>query len=191
MHPCGLIVALLVAPSTSQADIADGAALMRASLTSEYGNAVKGTEAQAVAAAAVALSAGTTGLTVEVLPSRSLANAFACPDGTVLITRGLVEECGSDDELAFVVAHEAAHVLLGHAARAAQAALAELACWALVGDCGAEWHRSTAGEEREADTLSADLLERAGYDPLAGVRLLTRLATVGRGHAVCARPPEW
>jgi predicted Zn-dependent protease len=37
-------------------------------------------------------------------------NAFACPGGTVFITRGLVAMCDNEDQLAAVLAHEVAHV---------------------------------------------------------------------------------
>ncbi len=37
-------------------------------------------------------------------------NAFACPGGIILITRGLVETCGNEDQLAAVLAHEVGHV---------------------------------------------------------------------------------
>lgn len=37
-------------------------------------------------------------------------NAFACPGGTIFVTRGLVQMCASEDELAAVLAHEVGHV---------------------------------------------------------------------------------
>jgi len=37
-------------------------------------------------------------------------NAFACPGGTIFITKGLLATCGSEDELAAVLAHEVSHV---------------------------------------------------------------------------------
>jgi predicted Zn-dependent protease len=37
-------------------------------------------------------------------------NAFACPGGIILITRGMVQTCTSEDQLAAVLAHEVAHV---------------------------------------------------------------------------------
>jgi predicted Zn-dependent protease len=38
------------------------------------------------------------------------ANAYACPGGIILITRGLIKECQNEDELAAVLAHEVAHI---------------------------------------------------------------------------------
>ena len=37
-------------------------------------------------------------------------NAFACPGGDILITRGLLKLCANEDELAAALAHEVAHV---------------------------------------------------------------------------------
>ncbi len=41
-------------------------------------------------------------------------NAFATPGGHILITRGALGLVGSEDELAALLAHEIAHVVLGH-----------------------------------------------------------------------------
>ncbi len=37
-------------------------------------------------------------------------NAFACPGGTIFITRGLIQTCKNEDQLAAVLAHEVGHV---------------------------------------------------------------------------------
>ena len=37
-------------------------------------------------------------------------NAFACPGGTILITKGMIKATRSEDELAAVLAHEVAHI---------------------------------------------------------------------------------
>jgi predicted Zn-dependent protease len=37
-------------------------------------------------------------------------NAFACPGGTILVTRGMLDAVTSEDELAAVLAHEVAHI---------------------------------------------------------------------------------
>jgi predicted Zn-dependent protease len=45
-------------------------------------------------------------------------NAFAAPGGLVFLTRGLVNCCKSEDELASVIAHEIAHVQYKHGLQA-------------------------------------------------------------------------
>jgi len=37
-------------------------------------------------------------------------NAFACPGGTIFITRGMIRTAANEDELAAVIAHEVAHI---------------------------------------------------------------------------------
>lgn len=41
-------------------------------------------------------------------------NAFATPGGFILVSRGLLRNCKTEDALAAVLAHEVAHVQLGH-----------------------------------------------------------------------------
>jgi predicted Zn-dependent protease len=124
-------------------------------------------------------------------------NAFACPNGLVLVTRGLLANTRSEDELAAVLAHEIAHVTLRHGvaaiqqanlaqaftylgAGAAQAAMSEEDLKQLTGlfdESVGDVVRTlvTSGYSRDAE-LAADQLGRqflagAGYDPqgLAGV----------------------
>ncbi|MCB9745373.1 MAG: M48 family metalloprotease [Alphaproteobacteria bacterium] len=97
-------------------------------------------------------------------------NAFALPGGALLLHRGLLERTlGHEDQLAFVIAHEMAHVELGHAAalhrymaglpegeRAEGAELLALS----RGGFSSTW-------ELEADRLGVVLLHLAGYDPSA------------------------
>jgi predicted Zn-dependent protease len=47
-------------------------------------------------------------------------NAFATPGGFILVTTGLVKQLQSEDELAFVLAHEVGHVLKRHHYRVVQ-----------------------------------------------------------------------
>lgn len=44
-------------------------------------------------------------------------NAYSLPDGSIVIAFGLLENATSDDEVAFVLAHELGHVRLGHFAK--------------------------------------------------------------------------
>lgn len=53
----------------------------------------------------------------KVLNTKEL-NAFACPGGPVYITKGLLQKLNTDDELAFVLGHEVAHISLQHGRKA-------------------------------------------------------------------------
>lgn len=94
---------------------------------------------------------------VELVPGKKL-NAAA--DGKIVqITSGVIGETRGDDELAFVIGHEMAHNILGHAVRLDRTG------------------RSTANiraTETGADLLALKLMKSAGYDPMAASRFWAR-----------------
>lgn len=47
-------------------------------------------------------------------------NAYSLPDGSIVIGFGLLDRAESDDEVAFILAHELAHIRLGHFAEQAK-----------------------------------------------------------------------
>ncbi len=83
---------------------------------------------------------------------------YAATDGkNIQISAALIQQTRDDDELAALLAHELAHVVLEH-----PSALKSKRSIARV--------KST---ERDADRLSVWLMARAGYDPMAAVRFWT------------------
>ncbi len=83
---------------------------------------------------------------------------YAATDGrTIQISAALIARTRDDDELAALVAHELAHIVLDHPAR-------------LKGRRSIARVKAT---ERDADRLSVWLMARAGYDPQAAVRFWT------------------
>jgi predicted Zn-dependent protease len=122
-------------------------------------------------------------------------NAFAMPGGTVLVSVGLIRRLGSEAELAAVLGHEIAHVVLKHQLAAIQSSLNSDA-WAGIGKdlAGEAISRRGGGDafglksaaanigvdalkngvflrpldrgmEYEADRLGVVLAARSGYDP--------------------------
>jgi predicted Zn-dependent protease len=119
-------------------------------------------------------------------------NAFAAPGGNVFVSRGLVEQCNSEAELAGVLAHEISHVVLKHQLRDIQKNarkglvldLATLKAGGLTGDAaravarvGLEGYvRGLSREdELEADRMGVVLAARSGYDPYGLVIVLQTL----------------
>ncbi len=118
-------------------------------------------------------------------------NAYSLPDGSIVVAFGLLDGAASDDEVAFVLAHELGHVRLGHFAKAVEpqqrkklpsqlgqlflvgaAASAAGGAAAQAGATNAYLHflTNTAAEpghtraqEDEADCIGYDLSEQAGY----------------------------
>ena len=119
-------------------------------------------------------------------------NAFAAPGGFVLVTAGLVKSLQSEDELAFVLAHEIAHVVKRHHYRVVlRQRLAEQASAKLQASMGepADAALSQASaqiyargldktSEYEADRLGVELMTQAGYDPAAAMGVLERLQKI-------------
>lgn len=127
-------------------------------------------------------------------------NAFAAPGGLILVTRGMVRCCQSEDELAAVVAHEICHVEKKHglgaikqgrvteaftiiaAESASQSGNEQLAALTRefegsVGDVVKTLMTSgySQGQEREADAAAVRLLQRAGYPEGAMIAMLQRM----------------
>jgi len=120
------------------------------------------------------------GYNAAILDSAEL-NAFASPGGHVFITRGLIEAAKSEDELAAVIAHEIAHIQLGHGLRAIQTNR-DLQDWlSQFSLSGAQTiaDRLNAGfsrvQEFDADITAISLLAAAGYNPQSMVEMLREL----------------
>lgn len=112
-------------------------------------------------------------------------NAFALPGGFTYVNRGLIETAQNEAQLAGVIAHEISHVALRHGtAQVAKAqkyqagsVLAQIAGAVIGGGLGqmvglggqlgfgSALLRFSREYERQADTLGAQIMARAGYDP--------------------------
>ncbi|MGI9054704.1 MAG: M48 family metallopeptidase, partial [Pyrinomonadaceae bacterium] len=133
-------------------------------------------------------------------------NAFALPGGPMYVKRGMIEAAKSEGEMAGVMAHEISHIALRHAT-AQQTKLnnplnqilgigAILGGAILGGQTGAAIGQTLAAGyflrysrdyERQADTLGAQIMARAGYDP----RDLANMFRTIEGQSGGNRAPEW
>jgi hypothetical protein len=126
-------------------------------------------------------------------------NAFALPGGYIFITKGMLQQCRDEAELAGVIAHEIAHVIRRHGLQeiskrapniAADKAFDELD--QEVGQTNEEkdleemiestydkvLHPRLIKYELEADKVGAVLEANAGYDPFGLVRISERIARI-------------
>ena len=146
-------------------------------------------------------------------------NAFAAPGGLILVSRGLLRCCRSEDALAAVLAHEIGHVERQHGLRAIKtgrltSALTIFAVEAgknLAGENLAEVTKAFEGSitdisstlmnsgysrslENDADAAAVQILKRSGYSPSALVDMLTemkaRLAADTRGFGKTHPSPD-
>ena len=139
-------------------------------------------------------------------------NAFALPGGPMFVNRGMIEAASQEAEVAGVMAHELAHVLLRHGtANATKAqgfqigALAGAIAGAVIGGglgevisqgsqfgLGTYFLKYSREYEKQADLLGAQIMARAGYDPRALARMFEIYPETGRGESapVVEQPPE-
>jgi hypothetical protein len=114
-------------------------------------------------------------------------NAFALPGGPLFLNRGVLESARNDGEVAGVLAHEIAHVVLRHGtANMTKATITQQGFGILGGLLGSRMKSQTAGDlvnmaggvgaqmlilkysrdaETEADVYGAQILARSGYNP--------------------------
>lgn len=124
-------------------------------------------------------------------------NAFALPNGSLVLTDQLVDMAGKDDEMILgVLAHEIGHVEKHHSLRQLYRAAGTAGLIMLIaGDIGSggeeiltdgaalltlSYSRSA---EAEADRVSVELMSRAGNDPAAIGRFFTLLEDKLGDHA--------
>lgn len=124
-------------------------------------------------------------------------NAFAAPGGLIMVSKGMLKCCRSEDAVAAVLAHEIGHVQANHGLRAikkgrltsALTTLAVESAKSLGPQQVAELTTAFEGSisditgtmmnsgyarslERDADALAIALLKKSGYDPRALVDML-------------------
>jgi len=146
-------------------------------------------------------------------------NAFAAPGGLILISRGMVDLCQTEDELAAVLAHEIGHVVGKHGLRAIKNSRLTSALTILATESARNFGGSdlkqlvtdyegsidditstlvvsgySRGLEEEADVIAITILERVGYNPRALPRMLVemkkRLKPDGPGFARTHPDPQ-
>ncbi len=128
--------------------------------------------------------------------------SLAIPDGTVVLSTGLLASCGDEAELAFVVGHEVAHLASETSAR--RLVGAGLVSVARGSEPQAAWNEAAEGvllfgygdaQEHAADRVAVEAVRRLGYDPEAAMHWLERLERRGRradpavGPWALAHPP--
>jgi len=133
-------------------------------------------------------------------------NAFALPGGPMFLHRGMIEAATTEAEVAGVMAHELAHVVLRHGTVQATkgqkfqiGAVAGQILGAIVGGTagdviaqgsqfglGAYFLKYSREYEREADLFGAQIMARAGYDPRQMANMFRTIQEEGG-----SRGPEW
>lgn len=138
-------------------------------------------------------------------------NAFAAPGGVIFISKALLATLTDEAELAAVLAHEIGHVSAKHALKSTQRAqflqgVGTITAatsggkgkeyQALIGDLQSKLFDQGLDQamEYEADLAAMETSYRAGYNPLAMIRVLERLqkleaSSVKKGSWFSTHPP--
>jgi beta-barrel assembly-enhancing protease len=125
-------------------------------------------------------------------------NGFALPGGYVFVTKGAVQLCTDESELAAIIAHEMAHVIRAHGLQEMSKRKVHIKADEAFNELEEETGAKTEDEaelddlvqqtyerivaprlleyELEADRVAAVLLAQAGYDPLGLVRIGNKVA---------------
>jgi beta-barrel assembly-enhancing protease len=135
-------------------------------------------------------------------------NAVGSPGGFVVVTTGLLRAVRSEDELAAVLAHEVAHVQLGHPMQPVEAARRQERLTGVLLDGTSDLVHAFFGKvveagtdvaldrgfgnrnELAADALAARILAEAGYDPGALPVFLGRLEGAAAKGGFLSRHPS-
>jgi len=123
---------------------------------------------------------------------RDDVNAFALPDGHLVIFSGLIQESGNPDELSGVIAHELAHIKLNHVMTKLMREVGLSVLLSMASGGGGDMLKETAkmlsstafdrALEKEADIKAVDYLIEANISPEPFATFLFRLS--GDTHAL-------
>ncbi|RYE85919.1 MAG: metalloprotease, partial [Hyphomicrobiales bacterium] len=144
----------------------------------------------------VAADQPSTKFTVTILDT-SEVNAFALPGGYIYVTRGILALASDTSELAAVLAHEIAHVVLKHArARTNRVRTNEIVDKVVTGVFGGDVETDQSSnkaklqlaafsqqQELAADKEGIQISGKAGYDPHAAARFLGAMSRFAKFSA--------
>lgn len=141
-----------------------------------------------------------------VMLNSPVVNAFALPNGSLYVTRGLLAVANDSSELAAVLAHEMAHVSARHASQRADEERKAILVSRVMSDvlqdsqggavALAKGKISLASfsraQELEADRIGVQTIARAGFDPYGASRFLLSMGRQAelRSAALGQKPQE-
>jgi hypothetical protein len=114
-----------------------------------------------------------TGCSLRIRLARSSQKGAYTVRGHVVVTTAALALAANDDELAFIVAHELAHIVLGHTRLLDSEGVPRRGLLRGAGKSG----RIVRQTEEEADALGGRIMLAAGYDPGRGALVLPKLGS--------------
>ena len=131
-------------------------------------------------------------------------NAFACPDGSVRVFSGLMDQL-TDDELLGVIGHEIGHVALKHSKKAWKDELLRSATSDAIGAFSGKWSalsesmlsniasaaisaKHSRTHENQADDYAYDFLKKHGRNPKAMCTAFEKMKMLTGGEGATYNP---
>ncbi len=131
-------------------------------------------------------------------------NAFACPDGSVRVFSGLMDQM-TDDELLGVIGHEIGHVALKHSKKAWKDELLRSATSDAIGAFSGKWSalsgsmlsnianaaisaKHSRTHENQADDYAYDFLKKHGRNPKAMCTAFEKMKRLTGGEGTSYNP---
>lgn len=124
-------------------------------------------------------------------------NAWCMPGGRMVIYSGIIEKLNLNDaQIAAIMGHEMAHALREHSReQASTEQMKQIGLFTISAVTGSDLATNVANiaaqytitlpysrsHESEADTIGAELMARAGYDPREAVKLWQKMSANGGG----------
>lgn len=118
---------------------------------------------------------------IHVIDDNKTLNAFSIAGGHLYITSKMIDWVESEDELAFILAHEVAHVDNKHSLRKVQKLIVGETFLGDYGILAANLQILVSSpfgqiDEYDADKTGANLASKAGYNPRKGLRFFEKMA---------------
>ncbi|AFR26811.1 hypothetical protein RM11_1113 [Bartonella quintana RM-11] len=125
---------------------------------------------------------------ITILNSQNV-NAFALPNGSIYITRGMLALANDSSEVAAILSHEIAHITANHGIlrlqKEAELKMTERMSQNLFSHAGKKLQKTiedkqqlaqfSRNQELQADSIALEMLNQAGFDPFASPRFLQSL----------------
>lgn len=130
---------------------------------------------------------------IHLIPDHTMVNAFAIPGGRIFFGSGLLDKLQSEDQVAFIVAHEIEHVDRYHCAERLQVerALRKIPLGAVLGIPVAVFQAGYSKEEElEADREGVRLAASAGYSAEGALDVFRVFLALGDEAERAARTPQ-
>ena len=119
---------------------------------------------------------------IHVINDTKTFNAFSVAGGHIYITTKMIDWTTSEDELAFIIGHEMAHIDQKHGARKVQQSLLGQSLFGAYGTLAANASLILTQpfgqiDEYQADREGATLVTKAGYDVRKGLRFFKMMSS--------------